>query len=285
MNTPRFVSSSLRPDAGDTREALRAEELRAWFGAHQAIKGISLPIPERRVTAVIGPSGCGKSTFIRCLNRMHEVVNGARVQGRVLLHGEDIYAAGVNPVALRHDGQRWIAYTMVAPDRCREIRLDGGVRDIQVPAGAADIFLPDVQNLDIGDLALGTAPFEIIGTLTFIAERDGIFEAHGPALRHGLHGAPAAALLVVVGGEDGVCAGPGLLVGQRTPERLRLGTVDDDFAEAFELAPVAAVDQPVVRKAVARDEAERGRRCSGARCGRLGAGAGLGHWRAAGFNP
>ena len=53
------------------------------------------------MTAIIGPSGCGKSTFIRCLNRMHEVVPGARVSGTVLLDGEDIYAPGVDPVAIR----------------------------------------------------------------------------------------------------------------------------------------------------------------------------------------
>lgn len=80
---------------------MRTENLRAWFGSTQALKGISLPIPERRVTAVIGPSGCGKSTFIRCLNRMHEVVPGARVEGRVFMDEQDIYESGVNPVKVR----------------------------------------------------------------------------------------------------------------------------------------------------------------------------------------
>jgi phosphate transport system ATP-binding protein len=58
-------------------------------------------LPERAVTAIIGPSGCGKSTFIRCLNRMHETIPGTRVDGRVLLDGQDIYAAGVDPVQIR----------------------------------------------------------------------------------------------------------------------------------------------------------------------------------------
>ncbi len=75
--------------------------LDAWFGAHQALTGIGLAVAERGVTAIIGPSGCGKSTLIRCLNRMHEVVPGARVRGAVLLDGEDIYAAGVDPVQVR----------------------------------------------------------------------------------------------------------------------------------------------------------------------------------------
>lgn len=80
---------------------MRAEDLKAWFGERAALKGVSLELVERQVTAVIGPSGCGKSTFIRCLNRMHEVVPGARVQGRVFLDGQDVYAAGVNPARLR----------------------------------------------------------------------------------------------------------------------------------------------------------------------------------------
>jgi phosphate transport system ATP-binding protein len=82
-------------------EKLRTEALRAWFGKTQALNGISLPVRERRVTAIIGPSGCGKSTFIRCLNRMHEVVPGARAEGAVHLDGVNIYGRGVDPVAVR----------------------------------------------------------------------------------------------------------------------------------------------------------------------------------------
>ncbi|MBI5501289.1 MAG: phosphate ABC transporter ATP-binding protein [Deltaproteobacteria bacterium] len=80
---------------------MAAHDLHAWFGANEALKGITLAFPETRVTAIIGPSGCGKSTFVRCLNRMHEVVPGARVAGRVALDGQDIYAPGVNPVRVR----------------------------------------------------------------------------------------------------------------------------------------------------------------------------------------
>ena len=82
--------------------AMRVEDLSAWYGAHLAIKGISLDIKPRAVTALIGPSGCGKSTLIRCLNRMHEVTPGApKVSGRVLLDGHDIYASSVDPVQVR----------------------------------------------------------------------------------------------------------------------------------------------------------------------------------------
>jgi phosphate transport system ATP-binding protein len=75
--------------------------LRAFFGQHEVLGGIDLAILGREVTAVIGPSGCGKSTFLRSLNRMHEVVPGARVEGRVLLDAADIYARGVDPVSVR----------------------------------------------------------------------------------------------------------------------------------------------------------------------------------------
>jgi phosphate transport system ATP-binding protein len=80
---------------------MRAEDLHAWFGQLEALGGITLDVPEHRVTAIIGPSGCGKSTFIRCLNRMHEVVPTARLTGRVLLDGQNIYAPGANPVLVR----------------------------------------------------------------------------------------------------------------------------------------------------------------------------------------
>ncbi len=78
--------------------------LRAWFGDHEVVKGIDLAIPSRQITAIIGPSGCGKSTFLRCLNRMHELVPGARSTGSVRLDDTDIYAREVDPVLVR----RWV---------------------------------------------------------------------------------------------------------------------------------------------------------------------------------
>jgi phosphate transport system ATP-binding protein len=80
---------------------MRADALRAWFGKTQALKGVTMPIASEKVTAIIGPSGCGKSTFIRCLNRMHELVPGARVEGKVLLDQADIYAPRVDAVRVR----------------------------------------------------------------------------------------------------------------------------------------------------------------------------------------
>ncbi len=80
---------------------IMTQGLHAYFAAQQAIRGVALEFREREVTAVIGPSGCGKSTLLRCLNRMHETVPTARVEGTVLLNGNDIYAHGVSPIAVR----------------------------------------------------------------------------------------------------------------------------------------------------------------------------------------
>ncbi len=82
-------------------DGLTIKDLNAWFGAHHVLKDIELSVTPHGVTALIGPSGCGKSTFVRCLNRMHEVVPGARVTGRVLLGTDDLYDAGVDPVQVR----------------------------------------------------------------------------------------------------------------------------------------------------------------------------------------
>jgi phosphate transport system ATP-binding protein len=89
------------PAVTPERTRLVAESLDAWFGSIHAVHGISLPVREGSVVAIIGPSGCGKSTFLRCLNRMHETVPTGRVSGRVLLDGRDIYGRDVNPIAVR----------------------------------------------------------------------------------------------------------------------------------------------------------------------------------------
>ncbi len=83
-------------------ERVRVVDLNAYFGNVRALKGINISIKEKIVTAIIGPSGCGKSTFIRCINRMHEVVPGAKVSGQVLLDSRDIYADDVDPIEIRH---------------------------------------------------------------------------------------------------------------------------------------------------------------------------------------
>ena len=82
-------------------DGILVKDLNAWFGTLQVLRDIGLAIAPKAVTAIIGPSGCGKSTFIRCLNRMHEVVPSARVSGTVLVEGANLYAPGVDPVEVR----------------------------------------------------------------------------------------------------------------------------------------------------------------------------------------
>jgi phosphate transport system ATP-binding protein len=90
-----------RPGAQSGAPAVRAVSLDAYFGATHAVRNVSLEVPANEVTAIIGPSGCGKSTLLRCVNRMHETQPGARVSGHVYFHDQDIYADGVDPIALR----------------------------------------------------------------------------------------------------------------------------------------------------------------------------------------
>ena len=96
---------------GDTIEAtLETEELpitfqirdlSVWYGEKRAIDSVTMDIPSNAVTSIIGPSGCGKSTFLRCLNRMHELVPRTRMDGTVLLLGEDLYSSDVDPAIVR----------------------------------------------------------------------------------------------------------------------------------------------------------------------------------------
>ncbi len=81
--------------------AIQLEGLRAFYGSAEQVKGIELRFPANEVTAIIGPSGCGKSTMVRCINRMHEEIPGARAEGRVLLDDLDIYSPSVDVIAVR----------------------------------------------------------------------------------------------------------------------------------------------------------------------------------------
>jgi phosphate transport system ATP-binding protein len=85
----------------DPKMKMQSIDLNAWFGAKQALKNVSINIKANAVTAIIGPSGCGKSTFIRCLNRMHELTPNAKMNGQILLDGQDIYDKQVDPVQVR----------------------------------------------------------------------------------------------------------------------------------------------------------------------------------------
>ena len=80
---------------------LKSENLDLFYGAHQALKSITMEIPEKEITALIGPSGCGKSTFMKTINRMNDLVPGVTIQGKMLYRGQDIYSGEVNVTWLR----------------------------------------------------------------------------------------------------------------------------------------------------------------------------------------
>jgi phosphate transport system ATP-binding protein len=90
-----------RQAAGSNARTVSLENLRAFYGDAEAVKGVTLEYEANRVTAMIGPSGCGKSTLVRCINRMHEEIPGARAEGTIKLDDADIYDPGVDVVAVR----------------------------------------------------------------------------------------------------------------------------------------------------------------------------------------
>src|SRR6195952_2417617 len=82
-------------------KSIDVSDLNIYYGDFLAVEGVNMTIPARSVTAFIGPSGCGKSTFLRSLNRMHEVIPGARVEGKVVVDGQSLYDSSVDPVEVR----------------------------------------------------------------------------------------------------------------------------------------------------------------------------------------
>jgi phosphate transport system ATP-binding protein len=102
VTAPPAQAASAAPQAEpSTVPRLATEGLTAWYGSTSGVRDVTLACHENTVTALIGPSGCGKSTLLRSLNRMHELVPGTRVTGRVLLDGYDIYERGINPIQVR----------------------------------------------------------------------------------------------------------------------------------------------------------------------------------------
>jgi len=91
----------LPPNFEEAQLAFRSHGLNVHYGTNHALRNVSIDIPQRQVTAFIGPSGCGKSTFLRCLNRMNDLIPTAKVSGDLRFHGQDVHARGVNPVILR----------------------------------------------------------------------------------------------------------------------------------------------------------------------------------------
>ena len=105
MQTTRVRTVDFMQPSTDQPQALTpvfaVKNLSMWYGAKEAIKNVTIDIPAKRVTAIIGPSGCGKSTFLRCLNRLHELVPRARVEGEVLFAGANLYAPNIDPAVIR----------------------------------------------------------------------------------------------------------------------------------------------------------------------------------------
>ena len=95
------VLPSHRPPPVDGGHRISIVDLHAYYGAAEAVKGVTIAFPAHRVSAIIGPSGCGKSTLLRCINRMHEEIPGAHAEGRVMLDDHDVYASDVNVTAVR----------------------------------------------------------------------------------------------------------------------------------------------------------------------------------------
>ena len=98
------MSVSLGTQSLSTRSGqvkVHVKELSFWYGDFNALNGITVDIASKATTAFIGPSGCGKSTFLRCINRMNDLIPGTRAEGTMLIDGEDIYGSGVDPVDLR----------------------------------------------------------------------------------------------------------------------------------------------------------------------------------------
>jgi phosphate transport system ATP-binding protein len=119
--TPEIDSRLLGELAGGSATDVRSREavfgidgLSVSYGGSVALKGASLLVHRNAVTAFIGPSGCGKSTFIRCLNRMNDLIPGARVDGQNLYHGRDLYASEVDPVEVRR-GSAWSSRSRTLP--------------------------------------------------------------------------------------------------------------------------------------------------------------------------
>lgn len=98
-----MAAMTMEPTERETVVKIAAKNVDFFYGSHQALKSISVDIKANQVTAFIGPSGCGKSTFLRCLNRMNDLIDGTRMTGSITLDGHDIYAPSVDPVELRKE--------------------------------------------------------------------------------------------------------------------------------------------------------------------------------------
>jgi phosphate transport system ATP-binding protein len=95
------LSEEHPPDHRPADTIFDVQHVDVFYGTHKAVADVNFKLPHQRITALIGPSGCGKSTFIRCLNRMNDLIPTARVDGKIMYHGQDLYASNVDAVQVR----------------------------------------------------------------------------------------------------------------------------------------------------------------------------------------
>jgi phosphate transport system ATP-binding protein len=96
-----YNSETAKTPALVTGVVLRAKACDIYYGNYKAVRDVSLDIPRNKITALIGPSGCGKSTVLRCFNRLNDLINGFRLDGKITYHGQDIYAKDIDPIEVR----------------------------------------------------------------------------------------------------------------------------------------------------------------------------------------
>ncbi|WP_416902218.1 phosphate ABC transporter ATP-binding protein PstB [Micromonospora echinospora] len=101
INAPSEGWGSAGPHSAGDNTVMELRDVSVHYGSYEAVRGTTIPIRQNQITAMIGPSGCGKSTILRSLNRMNDLIPGARVTGSVTYHGQDIYAKGVDPIQVR----------------------------------------------------------------------------------------------------------------------------------------------------------------------------------------
>ena len=98
---PAVDGAAAQPAAEPRDVIFDVDDISVFYGDHKAIRNVTMDLHRNEITALIGPSGCGKSTFIRCLNRMNDLIPSARVEGKIVYHGEDLYASDIDPVQVR----------------------------------------------------------------------------------------------------------------------------------------------------------------------------------------
>lgn len=140
-----------RPEGGELDQiAIAVQDLSVYYGTEQALQSVSMSIPEHSVTALIGPSGCGKSTFLRSLNRMNDLIDSARVEGRVELKGKNIYDEDIDPVALR----RRIGMVFQQPNPFPKSIYNNVAYGLRVQGKAGDVDLDDAVERALQQAAL-----------------------------------------------------------------------------------------------------------------------------------